>query len=91
MGFLSLLSNLVRALSYYWELRAKQVEHDVREMSRTRIEALEDQLEDLRNAGSVGASLSADRVRDRLIAERAYFKHLPSSNTETGKGRKGND
>lgn len=81
MGLLSILSNLLRALAAYWELRAERYEHDVREQSRSRIEALEDELEELRNTGDLADSLSADRVRDRLLTEKAYFADLPSSST----------
>lgn len=82
MGLLSTLSNLLRALAAYWELKAKRYEHDVREQSRSRIEALEDELEKLRNTGGLADSLSADRVRDRILTEKAYSKYLPNAGTQ---------
>lgn len=79
MSLLSTVSSLLRAVAAYWELRAARYEHDLREQSRARVEALEDELEDLRNTGTVGSTFAADRVRNRLITERAYFEHLPGS------------
>jgi len=76
MGPLSIVTQLLRALAAYWELKAQRYEHDVREMSRNRIENLEDELEKLRNSGDLGDSIVADRLRDRLITEKTYFKHL---------------
>jgi len=70
-------------LASYWELKSKRYEHDLREQSRARIEALEDELTKLRNTGTIGNTIVADRLRDRIITERAYFKHLPNSNIES--------
>lgn len=91
MSILTTVSNLLRAIAAYWELRAARYEHDLREQSRARVEALEDELEALRNAGTVGSTLSADRVRSRLITERAYFEHLPNAGATAGSGGQGAD
>jgi hypothetical protein len=91
VGLLTLLSSLLRAVASYWELRSKRYEHDMREQSRERIEALEDTLQELRNRGTNIDSLVADRVLQRIITERTYFKHLPSSRPATDKGGKGSD
>jgi len=82
MGLLSLLVNLLRALASYWELKSKRYKHDLREQSRSRLEALEDELEKLRNAGDLGSTLSADRLQDRILSERAYSKHLSDADSE---------
>lgn len=91
MGFFSILSNLLRALSYYWELKSKRYEHDIREQSRARVEALEDELEMLRNLGTAGSTLAADRVRNRLVSEKSYFEHLPGSRAPSGEGGQDSD
>ena len=79
MSIFSLLSNTLRALAAYYELRLKSFEHDRREMSRSRIEALEDESIKLRNSGDPADAITADRVLARLITEKEYFKHLPSA------------
>lgn len=79
MALLSTLHALIRALAAYWELRAKRYEHDVREQSRARIEALEDELEKLRNSATGVNTVLADRLRNRILSERAYLKHLPDA------------
>ena len=80
MGLLGILSNLLRALAAYWTLKERRYEHDLREMSRARMETLEDQLTELRNSNPDAATtLTADRVRDRLLTEKTYFESLPNS------------
>ena len=91
MGLLALLSSLLRAVASYWELRSQRYEHDLREQSRARIEALEDELQELRNSGTNVDSLVGDRVLNRILTERTYFKHLPGSATATNKGDEGTD
>lgn len=91
MGLLALLSSLLRAVASYWELRAQRYEHDLREQSRARIEALEDELQGLRNSGTNVDSLVGDRVLNRILTERTYFKHLPGSVAAVNKGDKGTD
>ena len=91
MGLLALLSSLLRAVASYWELRAQRYEHDLREQSRARIEALEDELQGLRNSGTNVDSLVGDRVFQRILTERTYFKHLPGSATAVDQGDQGAD
>ena len=79
MALLSTLHALIRTLAAYWELRAKRYEHDVRELSRARIETLEDELERLRNSATGVDTVMADRLRNRILSERAYLKHLPDA------------
>lgn len=86
MSILATVSSLLRAVAAYWELRAARYEHDLREQSRARVEALEDELEELRNCGTVGGTLAADRLRNRLLTEKAYFEHLPGSRASSGSG-----
>ena len=82
MGLLSLLVNLLRALASYWELKSKRYKHDLREQSRSRLEELEDELEELRNTGDLAGSITADRVRDRILTEKAYSEHLSDADFE---------
>tara|TARA_R110000851_G_scaffold9766_3_gene36068 strand:- start:269 stop:544 length:276 start_codon:yes stop_codon:yes gene_type:complete len=91
VGLLALLSSLLRAVASYWELRSQRYEHDLREQSRARIEALEDELQELRNSGTNVDSLVGDRVLNRILTERTYFKHLPGSATATNEGDEGTD
>ena len=91
MGLLALLSSLLRAVASYWELRSQRYEHDLREQSRARIEALEDELQGLRNGGTNVDSLVGDRVLQRILTERTYFKHLPGSSVAVDEGDKGSD
>ena len=89
MGLFALLSSLLRAVAFYWELRAQRYEHDLREQSRARIEALEDELQGLRNSGTNVDSLVGDRVFQRILTEKTYFKHLPGSATAVDQGDEG--
>jgi len=91
VSILATVSTLLRALAAYWELRAARYEHDLREQSRARVEALEDELEALRNAGTSADSLAADRVRNRLLTEKTYFKHLPGASASAEGGSQGSD
>ena len=80
MSFVKILGSLLEALAYYWKLKSDRYEHDLREMSRSRIEALEDQLTDLRNDADSVDTIAADRVLYRILAEKEYFKSLPGTN-----------
>jgi hypothetical protein len=91
MGLLGIVTNLLRALAAYWELRVKCYNHDLREQSRARLEALIDELERLRNSGDAASALSADRVRQRIIAERSYAEHLPSASFGDRRGNANTD
>lgn len=82
MNPFSIVAALLKALAAYWSLKAARLQHDLREMSRNRIEELEDEITNLRNDGSVESTLLADRLRQRLITEQEYFKHLPGSRPE---------
>jgi len=86
VGFLTILPNLLRALSAYWELKSKRYEHDIREHSRERLEALEDQLNEFRDRGTPLDSHVADRLLSRILTEKAYFKSLPSSSASDRSG-----
>jgi len=81
VSLLAAVTNLIRALAAYWELRLKRYDHDIIEQSRSRIETLEDELTTLRNSGNAVDTINADRVRDRIITEKRFFKHLPNSGT----------
>ena len=79
MPILTALANLIRARAAYWELRLKRYDHDIIEQSRSRLEALQDRLTGLRNSGDPADALVADRMRDRIRAEKRFLKHLPNS------------
>ena len=79
MSFVKILGSLLEALAYYWKLKSDRYEHDLREMSRSRIEALEDQLVGLRNNADADDTIAADRVLYRLLTEKEYFKSLPNT------------
>ena len=79
MSFVSIVSNLLKALAYYWKLKSDRYEHDLREMSRSRIEAMEDQLVGLRNDADADDTIAADRLLYRILAEKEYFKSLPNT------------
>ena len=85
MSIFSLLSNTLRALAAYYELRLKSFEHDRREMSRSRIEALEDESIRLRNSGDPADAITADRVLARLITEKEHFEYISSTRSSTRK------
>lgn len=91
MGLLTTVSSLLRALAAYWELKSKRYEHDLREQSRARCEALEDELTELRNLGGTVESIVADRLLDRLLTEKAYFESLSDSSTSSGGGNPDTD
>ena len=78
MGLVTILSNLLRALAAYWEIKSKRYEHDIREHSRERLEALEDQLNEFRDRGTPIDSHVADRLLSRILTEKAYFESLPN-------------
>jgi len=85
MGFLTAISTFARAFAAYWELKAKRYRHDVREQARNSVEALEDELQILRNSGGIADSLIADRLRDRIVRERTYLagiEHLSDTDSE---------
>tara|TARA_Y100000361_G_C11092914_1_gene307426 strand:- start:515 stop:793 length:279 start_codon:yes stop_codon:yes gene_type:complete len=76
MGLWALVTSLAKALAAYWTLKAERYRHDVVEQSRTKIETLEEQIESLRDSGSECDAQYADRLRERIVFEKAYFKHL---------------
>ena len=82
MNPFSIVAALLKALAAYWSLKAGRLQHDLREVSRNRIETLQDELAKLRNDGTPESALAADKLRDRLLTEQEYFEHLPGSRPE---------
>ena len=81
----------LRALAAYWQLRAVRYSHDLIEQSRDRIERLQDELEEQRNIGTVSSSDIADRLRNRITAEKKHLEYLSDSNHETSSRDTGAD
>ena len=76
MGLWALVNSLAKALAAYWTVKAAAYQHDRIELSRSKIEALEEQIESLRDSGTESDAQHADRLRERVVFEKAYFKHL---------------
>ena len=91
MGLLNLLAALLRAWVAYMELKVRSFEHDRYVETRDRIYEYEDHIESLRNSGTHSDTVLADRMRARLQTEKAYFKHLPGTDPETGTRDQGSD
>jgi hypothetical protein len=86
MSLLRLLVGLLEALKLWLELRNRAYYATQVEYHRHRMEALEDELESLRNDSDSASALRGDRVRNRLIAEREWFESVSAADAAFKKG-----
>jgi predicted transcriptional regulator len=76
---LSLIANLVKAISAYLELKNKSFYYDILEKSRSRQAQLAHTIEELRAEGTNDSNDIADAVFLQLTAEQKYCKHLSAT------------
>jgi hypothetical protein len=76
---LSLISNLIKALCSYLELKNKSFYYDILEKSRKRQKDLVEQIEELRDRGDSQSANNADTLVLQLLDERKWIKNI--SNT----------
>lgn len=75
---------VIKALTAYLELKSKSFYYDLIERSRTKQQQLINEIEKLRSLKSTDSSDRADLMRQYLIEEKQFIKHLSaeySSNT----------
>jgi len=76
---LSLIANLIKAISAYLELKNKSFYYDILEKSRNRQTQLRKEIENLRAEGTNDSNDIADAVFMQLCAEQKYCKHLSAT------------
>ena len=80
---MSIISNLLKALSSFLELKNKSFYYDIIEKSRNRQTQLREEIERLRAEGTNDSNDIADAVFLQLIAEQKYCKHLSATYSPT--------
>jgi len=76
---MTLIANLVKAISAYLELKNKSFYYDILEKSRNRQSQLRKEIENLRAEGTNDSNDIADAVFMQLCAEQKYCKHLSAT------------
>jgi hypothetical protein len=80
---LSLITNLVKAISAYLELKNKSFYYDILEKSRSRQTQIAHAIEQLRAEGTNDSNDIADAMFLQLVAEQKYCKHLSATYSPT--------
>lgn len=76
---LSLIANLIKAISAYLELKNKSFYYDILEKSRSRQAQIAHSIEQLRAEGTNDSNDIADAMFLQLTAEQKYCKHLSAT------------
>ena len=76
---MSIISNLLKALSSFLELKNKSFYYDIIEKSRNRQTQLREEIERLRAEGTNDSNDIADAIFLQLVAEQKYCKHLSAT------------
>jgi hypothetical protein len=76
---ITLISNLIKALLNYLELKNKSFYYDIIEKSRNRQLQLQEKIEQLRSEGTNDSNDIADAMFMQLSAEQKYCKHLSAT------------
>lgn len=82
MALITIVSNALRALAAYYELKCKTHRHDAYMQSKKRIERIEREIEKLRNNPSVDSTIAADRLLYDLEEEKRYSAYLSDADTQ---------
>lgn len=83
---LSLISNLIKALCSYFELKNKSFYYDILEKSRIRQEKIVDQIEELRDKGDSQSANVADTLVLQLLDERKWIKDISNTYSSSKSG-----
>ncbi len=76
MPTIGLIKTLLQALCAYLQLRNKSFYHNLHRESQQKQESIINEIESLRSKRSASATERADLLRDKLIAEKRYLKHI---------------
>lgn len=80
---IALISNLIKTLLSFLELKNKSFYYDILEKSRTHQSQLVKEIERLRAEGTNDSNDIADAILLQLIAEQKYCKHLSATYSST--------
>ncbi len=87
--FLSILSDLLKAICAYFQLKNTSFYYDILEKSREKQESFEKEIERLRDKGDPKSSDLADLLLLRLLEERKWMENISNSYSPIKKGDKG--
>jgi hypothetical protein len=91
MLWLGLVSNAVKALGAYWELKAERFTYDLISDLEKECDAIQEKIETLRDAGTNADSELADRLRIRLRRKSAYLERISTKYFKDTGGATGAD
>jgi hypothetical protein len=80
---LTLITDLIKALSSYLELKNKSFYYDILEKSRNRQTQLREEIENLRNEGTNDSNDRADLLFMQFASEQKYYQHLSATYSST--------
>jgi len=86
-----LVKSLLDAITQYLALRKESIYYDVLQKSRKKQKELKNEIEKLRNAGTNTSADNADVLRNELIEEQKFFKHLSTVYSKPSKGAENTD
>jgi len=86
---ITLITNLIKAMLAYLELKNKSFYYDIIEKSKNRQQQLSKEIEKLRSEGTNDSNDIADAILLQLCAEQKYCKHL-SATYSTPEGESNN-
>ena len=85
MDLIGLIKSALLALTAYLELKNRAFYYDIIEKSRSRQKDIVNEIEKLRNAGTISSTERADILRSELMEERETIKHLSAAYSLSGK------
>lgn len=86
MGLFGIIKNVLRSLAAYLELKNKAFYYKIITDSRKKQKDLFNEIETLRSTGTNDSNDRADLLRDELLDEQRYLKHLSATYSESSEG-----
>jgi hypothetical protein len=83
---ISLITNLIKAICTYFELKNKSFYYDILDKSRKRQNSLVEEIESLRDKGDAKSTDAADVLVLQLVEERKWIKHISNTCFEIKSG-----
>ena len=80
---LNLITNLIKIITAYFELKNKSFYYDIIEKSRKKQNELAEEIEKLRAEGTNDSNYRADTLFMQLCAEQKYAEHLSTYYSKT--------
>lgn len=84
MNIFTSITALIKLITVYFELKNRSFYYDILERSKKHQQQIINEIETLRKSGNSGDADAADLLRNKLIQEQKYSKHLSAVYSKIG-------